>query len=111
MQALTINELYALARQHGIPSYRKYKKAELITLLQGPAPAPKKRGRKPKAAQEPAPEQASEKHSADNAEKPAAQQAEASAAPQPEPAPEQPEAERQQPASLSSVMIRCVHSL
>lgn len=45
LNALTINELYALAKQHGIPSYRKYKKAQLIELLQAPAPAPKKRGR------------------------------------------------------------------
>ena len=50
LETLTINELYDLAKQHGIPSYRKYKKAELITLLQGPAPQPKKRGRKPKSA-------------------------------------------------------------
>ena len=53
MQALTISELYELAKQHGIPSYRKYKKAELISLLQKPAPLPKKRGRKPKSAAEP----------------------------------------------------------
>ncbi len=54
LNALTITELYALAKQHGIPSYRKYKKAQLIELLQGPAPAPKKRGRpaKPKETAE-----------------------------------------------------------
>ena len=49
LNALTITELYALAKQHGIPSYRKYKKAQLIELLQAPAPAPKKRGRPAKA--------------------------------------------------------------
>ena len=48
--SLSIAELYALAKQHGIPSYRKYKKAELIKLLQEPAPQPKKRGRPSKAA-------------------------------------------------------------
>ena len=50
LNALTITELYALAKQHGIPSYRKYKKAELIELLLAPAPAPKKRGRPAKSA-------------------------------------------------------------
>ena len=50
LNALTITELYALAKQHGIPSYRKYKKAELIELLLAPAPAPKKRGRPAKNA-------------------------------------------------------------
>ena len=43
LNALTIAELYALAKQHGIPSFRKYKKAQLIELLQAPAPAPKKK--------------------------------------------------------------------
>lgn len=58
LNALTITELYALAKQHGIPSYRKYKKAQLVELLQAPAPAPKKRGRPsktPKKADAPAP--------------------------------------------------------
>lgn len=45
LEALTINELYSLAKQHGIPSFRKYKKAQLIELLQAPAPEKKKRGR------------------------------------------------------------------
>ncbi len=52
LESLTITELYTLAKQHGIPSYRKYKKAQLIELLQGPAPEQKKRGRPPKAAKE-----------------------------------------------------------
>ena len=74
LNALTITELYALAKQHGIPSYRKYKKAQLIEMLQAPAPAPKKRGRPAKTAanaavqEAPAPE-APEKQPA--AEKPA----------------------------------------
>ncbi len=58
LNALTITELYALAKQHGIPSYRKYKKAQLVEMLQAPAPAPKKRGRPskaPKKADETAP--------------------------------------------------------
>ena len=50
LETLTINELYDLAKQHGIPSYRKYKKAQLIELLQKPAPEPKKRGRPAKSA-------------------------------------------------------------
>ena len=45
LETKTIAELYDLAKQHGIPSYRKYKKAELIKMLQEPAPQPKKRGR------------------------------------------------------------------
>ena len=45
LEALTITELYDLAKQHGIPSYRKYKKAQLIEMLQAPAPEKKKRGR------------------------------------------------------------------
>ena len=49
LEKSTISELYALAKQHGIPSYRKYKKAELIKLLQEPAPQPKKRGRPTKS--------------------------------------------------------------
>lgn len=49
LNTLTINELYALAKEHGIPSFRKYKKAQLVEMLQAPAPAPKKRGRPPKA--------------------------------------------------------------
>ena len=61
LETKTIAELYELAKQHGIPSYRKYKKAELIRLLQEPAPAPKKRGRPAKsAAQNAAPETAPE---------------------------------------------------
>ncbi len=56
LNALTITELYALAKQHGIPSYRKYKKAQLIEMLQAPAPAPKKRGRPAKAKETPAKE-------------------------------------------------------
>ena len=51
LQAKTIAELYELAKQHGIPSYRKYKKSELIELLQQPAPQPKKRGRPAKREQ------------------------------------------------------------
>ena len=38
LEALTITELHALAKQNGIPSYRKYKKAELIGLLTASAP-------------------------------------------------------------------------
>ena len=52
LEALTIADLHALAKQNGIPSYRKYKKAELIGLLTASAPEPsasKKRGRPPKA--------------------------------------------------------------
>ena len=45
LEALTITELYDLAKQHGIPSYRKYKKVQLIEMLQAPAPEKKKRGR------------------------------------------------------------------
>jgi transcription termination factor Rho len=52
LSAKTINELYALAKQHGIPSFRKYKKAQLIEMLQQPAPAQKKRGRPAKAKKE-----------------------------------------------------------
>ncbi len=55
LESLTLNELYDRAKEHGIPSYRKYKKAQLIEMLQAPAPAPKKRGRPAKAAA-PAPE-------------------------------------------------------
>ena len=51
LQTKTIAELYELAKQHGIPSYRKYKKSELIELLQQPAPQPKKRGRPAKREQ------------------------------------------------------------
>ncbi len=51
LEALTITELYDLAKQHGIPSYRKYKKAQLVELLQQPAPERKKRGRPAKAKQ------------------------------------------------------------
>ena len=82
LNALTINELYALAKQHGIPSFRKYKKAELIELLQAPAPAPKKRGRPAKAAKAP---------EAEASEKPVEQPAE-------QPAPETPEKPAEQPA-------------
>ena len=49
LESLTITELHALAKQNGIPAYRKYKKAELIALLAAEDSAPKKRGRKPKA--------------------------------------------------------------
>ncbi len=58
LEALTINELYNLSKQHGIPSYRKYKKAQLIEMLQAPAPEKKKRGRpaKEKAEESPAEE-------------------------------------------------------
>ncbi len=55
LESLTLNELYDRAKEHGIPSYRKYKKAQLIEMLQAPAPAPKKRGRPAKPAA-PAPE-------------------------------------------------------
>ncbi len=66
LEALTLNELYALAKQHGIPSYRKYKKSELAALLLQPAPEKKKRGRPAKAkaqeaAQSPVPSEAAEK--------------------------------------------------
>ncbi len=66
LEALTLNELYALAKQHGIPSYRKYKKSELAALLLQPAPEKKKRGRPAKAkaqeaAQAPVPSEAAEK--------------------------------------------------
>ncbi len=85
LEALTINELYTLAKQHGIPSFRKYKKAQLIELLQGPAPAPKKRGRPAKAAQNavaPAPKKpAPEKPAAPAPEQPAPEKP---AAPAPE---------------------------
>ena len=50
LETKTIAELYELAKQHGIPSYRKYKKAELVKMLTEPAPAPKKRGRPAKNA-------------------------------------------------------------
>ena len=53
LNTLTIAELYALAKEHGIPSFRKYKKAQLIELLQAPAPAPKKRGRPARSAKTP----------------------------------------------------------
>ncbi len=86
LNALTINELYALAKQHGIPSFRKYKKAQLIELLQGPAPAPKKRGRPAKASKAPEPE-TPEKPVEKPAEKPAEQ-----------PAPEQPAESVEKPA-------------
>ena len=86
LNALTINELYALAKQHGIPSFRKYKKAQLIELLQGPAPAPKKRGRPAKASKAPEPE-TPEKPVEKPAEKPAEQ-----------PAPEQPAESIEKPA-------------
>ena len=39
LETKTIAELYELAKQHGIPSYRKYKKAELVKMLTEPAPA------------------------------------------------------------------------
>ena len=52
LEALTITELYNLAKQHGIPSYRKYKKAQLIEMLQAPAPEKKKRGRPAKEKSE-----------------------------------------------------------
>ena len=51
LESLTLNDLYNLAKQHGIPSFRKYKKAQLVEMLQAPAPAPKKRGRPPKTAE------------------------------------------------------------
>lgn len=86
LNALTIAELYALAKQHGIPSFRKYKKAQLIELLQAPAPAPKKRGRPAKAKPaEPAPAQ--EKP----AEQPDAPKQEAPAAPETPAEPEKPQ--------------------
>ncbi len=56
LSAKTINELYALAKQHGIPSYRKYKKAQLIEMLQQPAPVQKKRGRPAKSKSDEAPQ-------------------------------------------------------
>ncbi len=74
LNALTINELYALAKQHGIPSFRKYKKAQLIELLQGPAPAPKKRGRPAKAAKAPEAEAPAVQPAEQPAEKPAPEQ-------------------------------------
>ena len=57
LEALTINELYNLSKQHGIPSYRKYKKAQLIEMLQAPAPEKKKRGRPAKEKAEESPEE------------------------------------------------------
>jgi len=74
LEALTITELYDLAKQHGIPSYRKYKKAQLIEMLQAPAPEKKKRGRPAKekvdapAAAEKAPQQKKRGRSAKAAE-------------------------------------------
>ena len=74
LEALTITELYDLAKQHGIPSYRKYKKAQLIDMLQAPAPEKKKRGRPAKekvdapAAAEKAPQQKKRGRSAKAAE-------------------------------------------
>ncbi len=53
LETKTIAELYDLAKQHGIASYRKYKKADLIRMLQEPAPQPKKRGRPAKKANAP----------------------------------------------------------
>ena len=64
LETKTIAELYDLAKQHGIPSYRKYKKADLIRLLQQPAPAPKKRGRPSKTAAEPEAEKPAEETAA-----------------------------------------------
>ena len=52
LETKTIAELYDLAKQHGIPSYRKYKKAQLIEMLQAPAPEKKKRGRPAKEKSE-----------------------------------------------------------
>ena len=51
LETKTIAELYDLAKLHGISSFRKYKKAELIRMLQEPAPQPKKRGRPAKTAE------------------------------------------------------------
>ena len=69
LETKTIAELYDLAKQHGIPSYRKYKKADLIRLLQQPAPAPKKRGRPSKTAAEPEAEKPAEEAVGNNFEK------------------------------------------
>ena len=92
LNALTINELYALAKQHGIPSFRKYKKAELIELLQMPAPAPKKRGRPAKASKAPEPEtteQPAPENPANPPEKPVETPAESAEKPQEQPTGEQ----------------------
>ncbi|MDO4836306.1 MAG: transcription termination factor Rho [Clostridia bacterium] len=93
LEALTINELYSLAKQHGIPSFRKYKKAQLIELLQAPAPEKKKRGRPAKTAvpekEAPAPEEKAPKKRGRPAK---------TAVPEEAPAP-QPEAPAEQPAA------------
>ncbi len=93
LEALTINELYSLAKQHGIPSFRKYKKAQLIELLQAPAPEKKKRGRPAKTAvpekETPAPEEKAPKKRGRPAK---------TAVPEEAPAP-QPEAPAEQPAA------------
>ena len=90
LEALTITELYALAKQHGIPSYRKYKKAQLIELLQGPAPEQKKRGRPKKSVSESpepdAPAAAKKRGRPAKAEQSRIEPSE----PAPEPAPEKP---------------------
>ena len=111
LESLTIAELHALAKQNGIPSYRKYKKAELISLLKASAPerpAPKKRGRPPKAkpqdpsaAKDPsaAPVQSAQPAPAPKkrGRPPKAKVAEPALTPAETPAPEQKPVEAQQP--------------
>ena len=105
LEALTITELYALAKQHGIPSYRKCKKAELIKLLQSPAPERKKRGRPPKKA-ETAPVQEPQEQSAKKRGRPAkAASAEEKPAPEPE-ASQEPAATPEKPQERPAVEPR-----
>ena len=100
LESLTLNELYELAKQHGISSYRKYKKAQLIDMLQSPAPASKKRGRPAKPAPESEVAEAPKKRgrpakkAAEDAAPAEAKPVAETPAPQPEPAPEKPQ-ERQ----------------
>ncbi len=98
LETKTIAELYELAKQHGIPSYRKYKKAELIRLLQEPAPAPKKRGRPAKsdaqnAASETAPEP--KKKRVGRPPRPTRNAIAEAPKPEPQPKPEEPKPEEQ----------------
>ena len=81
---MTINELYALAKERGIPSFRKHKKAELIDLLKDPVPAPKKSERRAKKTsdalkEKPSKAKPSKKHAKPVPEKEAAAPAEPSA--------------------------------
>ncbi len=101
LESLTLNDLYNLAKQHGIPSFRKYKKAQLVEMLQAPAPAPKKRGRPPKTAEpasEPEPQQP--KKRGRPAKKVAEESAHADTKPAETPAP-QPESVSEKPQERS----------